>query len=187
VAVSPVNDVLEPPGWAEAELRLATLISTYRPALLAFAGRLVGGDRALAEDVVQETFVRAWLRIDRLTPEQGSVNSWLHRVAYNVAIDGHRMRRVRPTEVELLHQELPARQNVPDRTDQLLAEMVVHDLLASIWPEHRAVLEEVYLKDHTAAEAASTLGIPVGTVKSRLFYALRALRGKASQMGLQAS
>ncbi|GLY17202.1 RNA polymerase sigma factor [Kineosporia sp. NBRC 101677] len=173
------------PGPDADEQRLADLIRTHRPALLAFATRLVGGDSALAEDIVQETFVRAWRRIDRMTPEQGSVNSWLHRVAYNIAIDGHRMRKVRPTEVELLYQDASLGQSVPDETDRVLAQLVVRDLLASIWPEHRAVVEQVYLKGHTAAEAAGVLGIPVGTVKSRLFYALRTLRGDAVRMGLQ--
>ncbi|GLY20147.1 RNA polymerase sigma factor [Kineosporia sp. NBRC 101677] len=176
-----------PPGQGpgDDEERLAELIRTYSPTLLSFATRLAGGDRALAEDIVQETFVRAWRHIDRMTPEQGSVNSWLHRVAYNVAVDGHRMRKVRPTEVELLHQDVSSMPSVQDETGRVLAEMVLRDMLATIWPEHRAVVEQVYLKGNTAAEAACALGVPVGTVKSRLFYALRTLRGNAARMGLQ--
>ena len=172
-------------GSTHEEQRLAEIIRAHRPTLLSFATRLADGDRALAEDIVQETFVRAWRQIDRMTPEQGSVNSWLHRVAYNIAVDGHRMRRARPTEVELLHEDVSLGHSVPDGSEQVLAEIVVRDLLASIWPEHRAVVEEVYLRGHTAAEAAGTLGIPVGTVKSRLFYALRALRSAAERMGLR--
>ncbi len=169
------------------EDRLAEIIRTHRPMLLGFATRLADGDTGRAEDIVQETFARAWGQIDRLTPEYGSVGSWLRRVTYNLAIDGHRMRRARPAEVPLLHQDVPVRQDWTDGTDQILIGMVVHDMLGSIWPEHRAVLEEFYLNDHTAAETAAILGIPVGTVKSRLFYALRTLRGNIDADGLRAS
>jgi RNA polymerase sigma-70 factor (ECF subfamily) len=179
--------IVPTPAVSVAEQRFDEIVRTHRPALLAFTTRLVGGDTGRAEDVVQETFARAWRRIDRLTPEHGSVNSWLRRVASNIAIDGHRMRQVRPAEVELQHHDTPMRQDGTDGTDQILARMVVRDMLSSIWPEHRAVLEEVYLNDRTAAEAAAVLGIPVGTVKSRLFYALRALRGNALESGLRAS
>ncbi|MBT0769830.1 sigma-70 family RNA polymerase sigma factor [Kineosporia sp. J2-2] len=174
-------------GPDDNERRFVDLVGEHRPALLAYAIRLTRGDVGRAEDIVQETFVRAWLRIDRLTPEQGSVGSWLRRVAYNLAVDGHRMRQVRPPEVELQQHDVPMRQDGGDGTEQIVVGMVIRDMLTSIWPEHRAVVEEVYLRDRTVAEAASVLGIPVGTVKSRLFYALRTLRGTAAESGLRAS
>ena len=174
------------PARSEKEELFIEIVRTHGPALQAYSARLVGGDTARAEDVVQETFVRAWRWIDRMTPEHGSVGSWLRRVAYNVAVDSHRMRQVRPAEVELQHHDVPMHQDGTDGTDQILVGLVVRDMLDSIWPEHRAVLEEVYLKDRTAAEAAAALGIPVGTVKSRLFYALRTLRGNVAEGGLQA-
>jgi RNA polymerase sigma-70 factor (ECF subfamily) len=157
------------------EQRFAGIVRGHRSSLLAYVTTLTGGDLARAEDVVQETFVRAWHRIDRLTPEHGSVNGWLRRVAYNVAVDGHRWRRARPAEVELEHLD-DAGQLVDDATDRILTEVAVERLLESVWPEHRAVLVEVYLNDRTSAQTADVLGIPVGTVKSRLHYALRTLR-----------
>jgi RNA polymerase sigma-70 factor (ECF subfamily) len=166
------------------EQRFVQIVQTHRAPLLAYTSRLVDGDIARAEDVVQETFVRAWNRIERLTPDQGSVNGWLRRVAYNVAVDGHRMRRVRPTEVELEHPDVEARD---DRAEDVLMTIVVQDMLRGIWPEHRAVLVEVYMRDRTAAQAAAVLGVPVGTVKSRLYYALRALRGTVQESALRAS
>jgi len=166
------------------EQRFIQIVRTHRAALLAYTNRLVGGDSARAEDVVQETFFRAWHRIDRLTPEHGSVNGWLRRVAYNIAVDGHRMRQVRPAEVELEHPDVAT---CDDQADQVLMTMVVDQLLGTIWPEHRAVLVEVYLHDRTAVQAAEVLGIPVGTVKSRLYYALRALRGNVDSRDLRAS
>jgi RNA polymerase sigma-70 factor (ECF subfamily) len=157
------------------EQRFIGIVSTHRAPLLNYTLRLVNGDAGRAEDVVQETFVRAWRRIERLTPDQGSVNAWLRRVAYNVAIDGHRMRRVRPDEVELAPEDAALREDV-DHADGVLMEIAVAQLLESVWPEHRDVLVEVYLHDRTATQAAAVLGIPVGTVKSRLHYALRMLR-----------
>lgn len=166
------------------EQRLSQIVRTHRPALLAYITRLVDGDPARAEDVVQETFVRAWRRIDRLTPDQGSVNGWLRRVAFNVAVDGHRMRQVRPVEVEFDHLDVTWQ---GDHAEEVLSALMVQKMLDSIWPEHRAVLVEVYLNDRTAAQASEVLGIPLGTVKSRLHYALRALRGTVEEEVLCAS
>jgi RNA polymerase sigma-70 factor (ECF subfamily) len=171
-------------GELSAEERFAQMVRTHRPALVLHTSRLVGGDTARAEDIVQETFTRAWRRIDHLAPEHGSVNGWLHRVAHNVAIDHHRMRLVRPTEVELQDLDVEV---LADGADDVVLSMAVRDLLGSIWPEHQAVLIEVYLNDRTAAQAAQVLGIPVGTVKSRLHHALRRLRSAAAQNDLQAS
>lgn len=168
------------------EQRFVDIVRTHRAALQAYTLRLVNGDAGRAEDVVQETFVRAWRQIDRLTPEQGSVNGWLRRVAYNVAIDGHRMRRVRPEEVELVQTDVALRED-EDHADEVLMAITVAQLLESMWPEHRAVLTEVYLHDRTAAQAAAVLGVPVGTVKSRLHYALRTLRGTVQETALWAS
>jgi RNA polymerase sigma-70 factor (ECF subfamily) len=165
------------------EQRFDRIVRTHRPALLAYATWLSGGDSGRGEDIVQETFVRAWNRRDRLTPEHGSVNGWLRRVAYNLSVDGHRSRRSRPNEVELEHPDVACRD---DDSDAVVTSMLVEQALRDIWPEHRAVLVEVYLNDHTSAQAAEILGIPVGTVKSRLHYALRTLRSQARDTGLLA-
>jgi RNA polymerase sigma-70 factor (ECF subfamily) len=158
------------------EGRLSELIRCHRAELQTYALRLVNGDAGRAEDVVQETFVRAWRQIDRMTPEYGSVYGWLRRVTYNIAMDGHRMRRVRPGEVELVATDI-ARIEEKDHADATLMALTVDQVLESMWPEHRAVLVEMYVNDRTAVQAAATLGIPVGTVKSRLHAALRTLRG----------
>jgi RNA polymerase sigma-70 factor (ECF subfamily) len=154
------------------------LVHRHRDQLLSYTGKLVGGDTGHAEDVVQETFARAWRWIHRLTPEHGSVHGWLRRVAHNVAMDRHRMSQVRPDEVELEHPDVGIRD---DDAEQVLTTMTVIQLLESIWPEHRAVLVEVYLNERTTAEAAEVLGLPIGTVKSRLHYALRNLRETATR------
>lgn len=149
------------------------LIREHRPAVLAYVLRLTTGDRARAEDVVQETFVRAWARAERMSEQHGSVRGWLKRVAHNLAVDDLRSRR--NTEVEL-RCELPDAVRCPDEPDGVLTAVVVRQALCSLPDAQRAVLVELYLRDRTVAETARVLHLPVGTVKSRTFYALRRLR-----------
>ncbi|MGF7239520.1 MAG: sigma-70 family RNA polymerase sigma factor [Frankia sp.] len=167
------------------EDRFNQLVRLHRTTLLSYATRLTGGDRARAEDVVQETFLRAWHNLDRLTPERGSVNGWLRRVAHNVVVDGYRSRQARLIELELApeHAEVSAQQ---DHAETVLLAVAVDAALNRIWPEHRAALVEVYLRDRTSAQAAAVLGIPEGTVKSRVHHALRSLRERTELTGLRA-
>jgi RNA polymerase sigma-70 factor (ECF subfamily) len=130
-------------------------------------------DRHLAEDVVQETMLRAWRHCGQLSAEKGSVRSWLVRVAHNIAVDKIRMRRSRPVEVDPdAVREAP----VKDHADAVVTALQVRDALAGLSPGYRDVLELVYLNGFTAREAARRLGIPEGTAFSRLHTALRLLR-----------
>jgi RNA polymerase sigma-70 factor (ECF subfamily) len=156
-----------------AETRVATIVGEHRPAVLAQALRLTRGDTGWAEDVVQETFIRAWRHWELLTPEQGSVRGWLMRVAHNIVMDGYRSARMRHGEVTLDEVD-----DVPldESTDQILSAHVVHAALRQLPDVHRRALEATYLNDQTAAQAARQLHVPVGTVKSRVFYGLRMIR-----------
>jgi RNA polymerase sigma-70 factor (ECF subfamily) len=139
--------------------------------LLGYLIRLTG-DCQLAEDVVQETLVRAWRHRDRMTAEYGSVRSWLITVARNIVTDQRRARRARPQEVAELHDRPDGR----DQAEHVLDTIVIADSLRTLSGEHRDAVVEVYLRGRSVAEAAEALGIPPGTVKSRVHYALRALR-----------
>ena len=153
-----------------------SIVRDHGPALLAYATRLCCGDRHRAEDVVQETWVRAWRNMDRLTEERGSVRGWLTRVTHNVAVDQHRHRQARPTEVELPDTDPTS---TPNPVDEVLDRIVVSAALDSLPVQHRRTLVEVYLADRTAASAAVALDVPVGTVKSRVHNALRSLRARS--------
>ena len=157
---------------ASAETLIRSLYEEHGRSLLAYATRLTG-DRAAAEDVLQETLLRAWKHADRLAEGQGSVRGWLLTVARNIVTDRARARAVRPAEVTEVEHLPPVEQ---DHSESVVNTMVVLDALDQVSPEHREVLVELYYRGRSMAETAKELGVPPGTVKSRSYYALRALR-----------
>ncbi len=168
---------------ADAE-RLRILYADHAGPLLGYVLKLTNGDRAHAEDVVQETFLRAWQHSEAFAPDRGSPRAWLCTVARNLVVDGARARRARPKEVgeDALHLAAAA---VEDDHDRMLLGWEVAEAMATLSPDHRAVLRETYFKGLSVAEAAKVLGIPPGTVKSRTYYALRALRLAFEERGIK--
>jgi RNA polymerase sigma-70 factor (ECF subfamily) len=148
---------------------LRVLYDDHQLSLLNFATRLTG-DRAAAEDVVQETFLRAWRHPESFT-DTSSARGWLITVARHVVIDRFRARNLRPREVGE-HEPEP----VPDHAQHVVDALVMEAVLASLSYEHRRVLTELYYNGRTYTEAAVCLGVPAGTVKSRTHYALCELR-----------
>ena len=144
-------------------------------------------DPGAAQDVVQETFLRAWRSADRYDPELASLRVWLFAIARNAMLDNVRAAGVRPWQGALVDDEQVERSAAPveDGTERLLRGWVVEEALHRLGPEHRAVLVETYLKDRPYAEVAAELGVPVGTVRSRVFYGLKALRVTMDEMGVE--
>lgn len=152
--------------------------------LLGYTLRLTSGDRPWAEDVVQETLLRAWRNPDALDPARGPVRGWLCTVARNLVIDGGRARRARPPETGDAPLLAVADERAEDEFDRALLSWEVAEALGALTPEHRAVLLETYYRGRSVTEAAKVLGVPEGTVKSRTYYALRALRVALEERGL---
>ncbi|GAB7108749.1 sigma-70 family RNA polymerase sigma factor [Streptomyces phaeofaciens JCM 4814] len=170
------------PSEPDEELMRA-LYREHAGPLLAYVLRLVAGDRQRAEDVVQETLIRAWKNAGQLNRATGSVRPWLVTVARRIVIDGHRSRQARPQEVDPSPLEvIPAE----DEIDKALWLMTLSDALDDLTPAHREVLVETYFKGRTVNEAAETLGIPSGTVRSRVFYALRSMKLALEERGVTA-
>ena len=160
---------------------LRQLWDEHAAALLSCALRLTGNDRGAAEDVVQETLLRAWRRPDALDPSRGPARPWLLTIARRVAIDQHRARSARPSEVD---DSSLARMGVEDGIDVALDGWLVSDALATLTHEHREALVHTYYAGRTVTEAAALLGVPPGTVKSRVLYGLRALKLALEERGV---
>ncbi|GLY98753.1 sigma-70 family RNA polymerase sigma factor [Actinoplanes sp. NBRC 103695] len=163
----------------DAEARMTALHAEHAPELLRFLVRLNRGERQTAEDMLQETMLRAWRHLDSLPAAYDDARRWLFTVARRIAIDAIRRRQTRPVEVGLTDLTW-----VADRDDSIAAAVAVHgfrNAFRSLTAAHRTVLTEIYLRGHEVDEVADRLGVPVGTVKSRAHYALRSLRTALNQ------
>jgi RNA polymerase sigma-70 factor (ECF subfamily) len=158
------------------------LYSEHAGALWRYAMRLTG-DRARAEDVVQETLLRAWQHPHAFDDSERSPRAWLFRVARNMIIDERRSVRFR-SEVRSPDGSDEFEQAGPDEVDAALDRLLIADALTHLSPEHRAVIHRSHYLGLTIAQIADDLQIPVGTVKSRLHYALHALRLAMQEMGV---
>src|SRR3954454_20149541 len=161
---------------------LRALQDEHGDALFAHAVRLSGGDRQRAEDLVQETMLRAWRYPEALDPERGAVRSWLFTTARNLAIDAWRRRSARVGEV--VTDVMPEPPPSADEADRAVEAWTVAEALRRLSLQHREVLVECFYQGRSVAEAAARLGVPPGTVKSRTHYALRSLRVALDEMGV---
>ncbi|MFI7142468.1 sigma-70 family RNA polymerase sigma factor [Streptomyces massasporeus] len=179
-------------GWTvlgasrPADLReenLAVSYSEHVPALCAYVNRLVLGDQHKAEDIVQETLLRCWRKFG--TTDAGLLRPWLFKTARNLVIDGYRRSQSRPQEVQGLHRVTPQAAEI-DEIERTLTSVVLSDALQALSPTHQEVLGSIYFQGKTIEGTAQSLGIPTGTVKSRVFYALRSLKLALQERGYPA-
>jgi len=156
-----------------------------REAYAAHGGELYGfamrslRDHGLAEEAVQETFIRAWRAGERFDPQIGSLRTWLFAILRNVVIDIGRARSARPEVLD----EAPEGSDEP--LEQALLAWQVEEALRRIGTSHRQVIVETYFRGRPYAELATELGVPEGTVKSRVYYGLRALRNALEELGYE--
>jgi RNA polymerase sigma-70 factor, ECF subfamily len=168
------------------ESLLRELYEHHAGPLLGFVLRLTNGDRLRAEDIVQETILRAWRNAHLLTAQGGrSLRPWLVTVARRIAIDGFRVDAGYTREVYDHDLDDTAGTNPgADDPDRIVESVAMNDALQALTHAHREILVETYFNGRTVAEAAHTLGIPLGTAKSRVHHALRSLRDALERRGL---
>ena len=156
-------------GDPDAAIR--QLYSRYAKALHGYVDQFCP-DRASADDIVQETFIRAWHHLPQLSADDRPVRPWLFRVARNLLIDANRAARARPMSAP----EPSAEIGTDSGMEEILDRQLVSAALQHLSPAHQTVLVETFYRGGTLAAVARELGIPHGTARSRLHYALEALR-----------
>ena len=159
---------------------IRALHDEHGAALWRYVLGLTRGDSARAEDVVQETYLRAWRNVKELDDATGTIRGWLFTVAHRIVIDDWRSRSGKPE----LTTAQPPEQSVSDDTEHVLQAWMVATALNRLTPAHRRVLVECFYRGRTVTEVAALLGVPEGTIKSRTHYALRALRIAFEEMGV---
>jgi RNA polymerase sigma-70 factor (ECF subfamily) len=162
----------------QAEL-LRALHDAYAPALFRYVTRLTR-DYSFAQDVVQEALLRAWRRPAILEQNTEAARAWLFTVARNLVIDDRRSARF---SHEITTEYFPER-SVADDSDTVLDKWLLSDALLSLSLEHRTAVVSAYYLGQSAAEIAAKENIPEGTVRSRIHYALRALRLALQERGV---
>jgi len=175
--LDPSQDPPTKGGQSPDHEQLGVAFLTHRSELLGFARRSLG-DASLAEEAVQETFVRALRARPGFDPQRGAMRTWLFVIERRIIVDLARSRRTNRA------QELDP--NSPSPADQIDAAMRswnVEEALRRLRPDHRQVVLEIYYRGRPSRELARELGIPEGTVRSRLYYALRALRVSLADLG----
>jgi len=159
----------ELPGDPDAAIR--QLYSRYASALHVYVEKFCP-DRASADDIVQETFIRAWRHLPQLSADDRPIRPWLYRVARNLLTDANRAAQARPVSAPAP----PAEIGTDSGLDEVLDRQLISAALQHLSPAHQSVLVETFYRGETMATVARELGIPHGTARSRLHYALDALR-----------
>jgi len=161
---------------------LRALYRNYSGELFGFALNAIG-ERGAAEELVQEVFTRVWRHAERYDPDRASVRTWLYQIARHAIIDARRRASVRPGLP--LHEPAPGLEPVGESLEQAMLGWQVVTALDRLSPEHRQMIRLAHLQGLTMREIAERCDLPVGTVKSRTWYALRALRLVLEEMGIR--
>jgi RNA polymerase sigma-70 factor (ECF subfamily) len=161
-------------GPAEEEAALANLQQVHAPVLLAFLTRIAQGDAHLAEEIAQETLLRAWCDPQARNAEGRWSRAWLFTMAKRIVIDQRRAIDARPAEppADLVE----AHPVADDPLERLLDAWEVQAALGSLPERMRSTLVEIFFRERSVTESADVLDVSTGTVRSRTVYGLRELR-----------
>jgi RNA polymerase sigma-70 factor, ECF subfamily len=161
---------------------MTELYRRYSKRLYCF-GMQVLQNTGLAEEMVQETFVRLWRTASGFDARRASVSTYLYVIARSTAADI----RKRPSSRPLLPAEEADVPPQADRVDQILDGLIVHEALGALSPAHREVVRLAHDEGLTQSQIAERLGVPLGTVKTRMFHGMRALHTALAERGVHAA
>lgn len=161
-----------------------------REAYRAHSGELFGfacrslGNRDLAEEAVQECFLKAWRSRKSFDPSRGSERTWLFSIIRNVIADMGRASNRRPSgdSLEDAHDRIPSSEQPFERA---MLSWQVEEALRRIGDRHRQIVIETCIRGRPYAEVSAALGVPEGTIKSRVYYGLRAMRDAMEELGYE--
>ena len=169
----------DPDGLDSAEAFVRRVNDEHGAALYGWAARRLG-DRSDAEEAVAESMVKAWRSYDQFDPSKGTEKAWLFAILRNTAADVHRSRSRHLRAVE----GPPPESAVDSEIESVVEASLVREALMELSARHREVVIHAHFAGRTIGQIAEQLGIPEGTVKSRLHYAMRSLRGGLEERGI---
>lgn len=173
-----------PTALLEDEGQLRAAYDEHGAELYRFALRQLGDDGA-AQDVVQEVFLRAWRSASSFDSDLASLRVWLFAIARNVVIDESRRARARPWQATVDPPRTESTTGAVRFDDASVDAWIVEEALGRLSEQHRVALVHIYLLGRPHNEVAAEQGIPLGTLRSRVFYGLKALRLALDEMGVQ--
>ena len=171
------------PADLSGDAGLRAAYAAHGAELYRFALRALG-DIGMAQDAVQETLLRAWQAADRYDAGRSSLRVWLFAIARNVIIDLHRRRSAASWAPVHRTLEDDGESSAVDLVEAILTRAVVVEALDRLSADHREVIIETYLRGRSYQEVAAESCVPSGTLRSRMFYALKALRVTMDEMGV---
>jgi RNA polymerase sigma-70 factor (ECF subfamily) len=172
---TPTSEPSEVQCRAQCDANAIRLLQrVHAPVLLRYLMRVTKGDVHRAEDILQETLLRAWSNPDARNGDGQWSRAWLFTVARRIAIDHIRATQARPAEYS--DERIEAHALVDDDIERFLDAQEVRAAVIELPERLRTIVIEIYFRERSVAETAAALDVPAGTVKSRTFYALRALR-----------
>jgi RNA polymerase sigma-70 factor (ECF subfamily) len=151
------------------------LYDHYAPSLYGVICRIVGSEE-IAQDVLQEAFLKIWNNIEAYEPSKGKLFTWVLNIARNTAIDKLRSKEYKNTQQKDSLASKQARNKSDDNSQQIGEFIGLNDVLRKLRAEHQLIIDMMYFEGYTQAEVAEKLGIPLGTVKTRARAALEHLR-----------
>lgn len=158
------------------EAALKTLYGKYAGALLHQVQKIVSDPEA-AEEILQDVFVKIWKKADQYDENRSRLFTWMSQIARNTAIDTARLVSFqRNKETDSIDTLVNIDAQLPGKAFNKIPDVGLQQVIAKIDPEHRELIEYLYFRQYTQKETAEALGIPLGTVKTRLRKAISILR-----------